>query len=305
MARRAHELGGLERGDRPRARRVRAARRHRAGPRRDRRDRVRPRRPRRRLAAGRQPRRGPGDRVHLHPLPVPRPARARGHDRPSGAAGRGDRRAHRRGGLHAVQMSTGEVADLDAILAAAEAHDVLTVLDATQAAGWLPLEADRVDFLVAAGYKWLLSPRGTAWMTVAPERLDAIVPSQAGWYAGEDVYEAYIGPPLRLARRRAPPRHLPRLVLVGRRPARAPAAQRDRGRGDPRAQRGAGQPLPGRDGLEPSDSAIVSVDRPVGSSGSRRGHAGRAAGRQAARRFPPLQRRGGRRPRGRRRAGAS
>jgi selenocysteine lyase/cysteine desulfurase len=99
----------------------------------------------------------------------------------------------------AVQMSTGEIADVDGILAAAEAHAVLTVLDATQAAGWLPLEADRFDFLVAAGYKWLLSPRGTAWMTVAPERLDAIVPSQAGWYAGEDVYEAYIGPPLRLA----------------------------------------------------------------------------------------------------------
>ena len=36
-------------------------------------------------------------------------------------------------------------------------------------------------------------------MTVAPERLDTIVPAQAGWFAGEDVYEAYIGPPLRLA----------------------------------------------------------------------------------------------------------
>ena len=96
-------------------------------------------------------------------------------------------------------MSTGEVADLDAILAAAEAHDVMTVVDATQAAGWLPLDADRFDFLVAAGYKWLISPRGTAWMTVAPERLDAIVPLAAGWFAGDDVYEAYIGPPLRLA----------------------------------------------------------------------------------------------------------
>ena len=76
-------------------------------------------------------------------------------------------------------MSTGEVADLDAILAAAEAHDVLTLLDATQAAGWLPLDANRVDFLVASGYKWLISPRGTAWMTVAPgaPRLD---PAGAG-----------------------------------------------------------------------------------------------------------------------------
>jgi selenocysteine lyase/cysteine desulfurase len=99
----------------------------------------------------------------------------------------------------AVQMSTGEVADFDAILAAASAHDVLTVVDATQAAGWLPLDAGRFDFLVAAGYKWLMSPRGTAWMTVAPERLETIVPSAAGWYAGDDPYEAYIGPPLRLA----------------------------------------------------------------------------------------------------------
>jgi len=99
----------------------------------------------------------------------------------------------------AVQMSTGEVADLDAILAAAAAYDVLTLVDATQAAGWLPLEADRFDFLVAAGYKWLLSPRGTAWMTVAPERLDSVLPSTAGWFAGDDVYEAYLGPPLRLA----------------------------------------------------------------------------------------------------------
>jgi selenocysteine lyase/cysteine desulfurase len=99
----------------------------------------------------------------------------------------------------AVQMSTGEVADLEAILAAAGAHDVLTLVDATQAAGWLPLDAERFDFLVAAGYKWLISPRGTAWMTVAPERLDAIVPAQAGWFAGEDVHDAYIGPPLRLA----------------------------------------------------------------------------------------------------------
>jgi selenocysteine lyase/cysteine desulfurase len=99
----------------------------------------------------------------------------------------------------AVQMSTGEVADLDAILAAAHAHDVLTVVDATQAVGWLPLDANRFDFVVAAGYKWLLSPRGTAWLAVAPDRLESILPAQAGWFAGDDVHNAYIGPPLRLA----------------------------------------------------------------------------------------------------------
>src|SRR3954463_5675324 len=99
----------------------------------------------------------------------------------------------------AVQMATGAVADLGAITDAAATHGVMTLVDATQAAGWLPLDATRFDFRVASAYKWLMSPRGTAFMTVAPERLDAIVPIQAGWYAGEDIHDAYSGPPLRLA----------------------------------------------------------------------------------------------------------
>jgi selenocysteine lyase/cysteine desulfurase len=98
-----------------------------------------------------------------------------------------------------VQMSTGELADVDAILAAADAHDVLTLADASQAAGWLPLDATRFDFLLAIGYKWLISPRGTAWMAIAPERLEAIVPAGASWFASGDPYDAFIGPPLRLA----------------------------------------------------------------------------------------------------------
>jgi selenocysteine lyase/cysteine desulfurase len=99
----------------------------------------------------------------------------------------------------AVQMTTGEVADLEAIAQAAAAHDVLTVVDATQAAGWLPIDATRFDVLVAAAYKWLMCPRGTAFMSVAPGRLEAIRPMAAGWYAGEDPYQTYAGPPLRLA----------------------------------------------------------------------------------------------------------
>ena len=41
----------------------------------------------------------------------------------------------------AVQSSTGEVADLDAIEAAAAAAGALTLLDATHAVGWLPFDA--------------------------------------------------------------------------------------------------------------------------------------------------------------------
>jgi selenocysteine lyase/cysteine desulfurase len=99
----------------------------------------------------------------------------------------------------AVQSSTGEVADLSAVAAAAEAHGALTVVDATHAAGWLPLDATRFDAVACAGYKWLLSPRGTAYMYVSPRLLERLRPLHAGWYAAEQPYEDYYGPPLRLA----------------------------------------------------------------------------------------------------------
>ena len=100
--------------------------------------------------------------------------------------------------VSAVQSATGELADLDAIAAAAHEHDALVLVDATQACGWLPLRAD-ADFLVCAAYKWLMSPRGTAFMAVRPERLEAVRPLAANWWAGEDAYGTYYGVPLRLA----------------------------------------------------------------------------------------------------------
>jgi selenocysteine lyase/cysteine desulfurase len=99
----------------------------------------------------------------------------------------------------AVQMSSGEVADLDAIVAAAASVDAITLCDATQALGWLPLQADRFDAVVCSAYKWLMSPRGSALMTVSDRLLERVVPHSAGWYAGEDVHASYFGPPLRLA----------------------------------------------------------------------------------------------------------
>jgi selenocysteine lyase/cysteine desulfurase len=99
----------------------------------------------------------------------------------------------------AVQMATGEVADLDAVLGAAAAHGAMTLLDATQAVGWLPIDAAAFDVVVCHAYKWLMSPRGTAFMAVRADVLDRIVPFAAGWFAGEDVHGSYFGPPLRLA----------------------------------------------------------------------------------------------------------
>ena len=98
-----------------------------------------------------------------------------------------------------VQSSTGEVADLDAICSAAADHDAMTIVDATQSCGWLPLDAARFDFVVVHTYKWLMSPRGAAVLYVNSDRREDLRPLAAGWYAGEDVHASYYGPPLRLA----------------------------------------------------------------------------------------------------------
>jgi selenocysteine lyase/cysteine desulfurase len=101
--------------------------------------------------------------------------------------------------VSAVQSATGEVADLDVIVEAARAHGALVSVDATQAVGWLPVDASQVDFLACHAYKWLMAPRGSAFLTVRPERLDTLRPLAAGWTAGEVVSGTYYGPPLRLA----------------------------------------------------------------------------------------------------------
>ncbi len=99
----------------------------------------------------------------------------------------------------AVQSATGEVADVPAIAAAARAHGALVVVDATQALGWLALDAADADVLVCAAYKWLMCPRGTAFGVFAPHVREWVRPNNANWYAGADVHDSYYGPPLRLA----------------------------------------------------------------------------------------------------------
>jgi selenocysteine lyase/cysteine desulfurase len=102
--------------------------------------------------------------------------------------------------VSAVQSADGRVADLDAIATAAERRGALTVVDATQAAGWLPLDAGLFDFLVCGAYKWLLAPRGSAFLTVRREHLATVPPLLAGWYAGADRWGSSLyGPPLALA----------------------------------------------------------------------------------------------------------
>jgi selenocysteine lyase/cysteine desulfurase len=98
-----------------------------------------------------------------------------------------------------VQSATGAVADEDAIIDAAAAHDARTFCDTTQATGVHPVDAARYDVTVCHAYKWLCSPRGVAFLTVDERMQEALRPVQAGWYAGEDVWRSTYGPEMHLA----------------------------------------------------------------------------------------------------------
>jgi selenocysteine lyase/cysteine desulfurase len=95
-----------------------------------------------------------------------------------------------------VQSADGRVADLDA-LRAVRASGTRVLLDATQSLGWFDADLGWADAVVASGYKWLLSPRGAAWMAVRAGL--QLVPHLAGWYAGEEPWSSVYGLPMRLA----------------------------------------------------------------------------------------------------------
>ena len=98
-----------------------------------------------------------------------------------------------------VQSSSGIVADSAGITEAAARHGAYTFCDTTQAAGVLPVDAGAYDVTVCHTYKWLCAPRGVAFMTLS-KRFDALLtPVQAGWYAGDQVWQSCYGPDMHLA----------------------------------------------------------------------------------------------------------
>lgn len=96
-----------------------------------------------------------------------------------------------------VQSSNGAVAAAAEVVEAARQVGAVTMVDATHAAGWLPFDPLSFDFVFVAAYKWLLCPRGVAFMVV---NSDVDIPAvNAGWYSGEDPWASIYGGPLRLA----------------------------------------------------------------------------------------------------------
>ncbi|ORV09996.1 aminotransferase class V-fold PLP-dependent enzyme [Mycobacterium celatum] len=99
-----------------------------------------------------------------------------------------------------VQSADGAVVDVDRLCRSVAESGALTVIDATQALGWKNVELSWADVAVAASYKWLLGPRGVAWMSLSKRMVGALVPHAANFSAGEDMWSSLYGLPLRLAR---------------------------------------------------------------------------------------------------------
>ncbi len=97
-----------------------------------------------------------------------------------------------------VQSADGRVLDQGDLATAASRAGARTFVDLTQAAGWLPIDADRFDVTACSAYKWLCSPRGVGFMSVRDD-VDWMVPRLAGWYASDSPWTSCYGPPLRVA----------------------------------------------------------------------------------------------------------
>jgi selenocysteine lyase/cysteine desulfurase len=98
-----------------------------------------------------------------------------------------------------VQSSTGEISDAAAVSAAAREHGARVLVDVTQATGWLPTTDLDADVVVCHTYKWLCSPRGSAFAAFSDQAMSELWPVAAGWYSAPDPWTSAYGPALDLA----------------------------------------------------------------------------------------------------------
>ena len=86
-----------------------------------------------------------------------------------------------------VRFDNGVLLDAARIAAACHAQGALLLLDVSQCCGGIPLNVHKLgaDFLVCAGYKWLLSPYGTGFFWSKNEHTEKMRPGPFYWAAAE------------------------------------------------------------------------------------------------------------------------
>jgi len=86
-----------------------------------------------------------------------------------------------------VRFDDGSMIDASRLAAACHAQGALLLLDASQYCGAIPMDVTQLgaDFIVCAGYKWLLSPYGTGFFWAKGEHMVNIRPGPFYWAAAE------------------------------------------------------------------------------------------------------------------------
>ncbi|MQY31188.1 aminotransferase class V-fold PLP-dependent enzyme [Nocardia aurantia] len=93
-----------------------------------------------------------------------------------------------------VQSADGRILDAPELRTATRAHGARLLLDASQAAGWLPLRFDDADYWVCATFKWLLGARSVTFLAAGPEAAETLRPLAPGWYAAADRWSEMYAP---------------------------------------------------------------------------------------------------------------
>ncbi|WP_433664857.1 aminotransferase class V-fold PLP-dependent enzyme [Nocardia sp. CA-128927] len=93
-----------------------------------------------------------------------------------------------------VQSADGRMTDLPALRAATAAHGARLLIDATQAASWLPLSFADADYWVCATFKWLIGARSISFFAAGPEATETVRPVGPGWYAAADPWAELYNP---------------------------------------------------------------------------------------------------------------
>jgi cysteine desulfurase / selenocysteine lyase len=89
--------------------------------------------------------------------------------------------------LSLVRFDNGVLLDAARLAAACHAQGALLVLDVSQCCGAVPFTVQQLgaDFLISAGYKWLLGPFGTGFFWAKSEHISKMRPGPFYWMAAE------------------------------------------------------------------------------------------------------------------------
>ncbi len=99
-----------------------------------------------------------------------------------------------------VTSREGQRLDLPAVRAATDRVGACLFINLTQSLGALRFDAAAVrpDYLTVHGYKWLLCPRGAAWLATRPDRVAELRPLAPNWRSAAPP-RRWFGGPMRLA----------------------------------------------------------------------------------------------------------